>query len=161
MSTKNVNPGKFACTLCPLSYQSSRALIAHEKKKHPKTEKVKAPEPPVGNLINLDTRELEVLLEEALRVSGSPVWVRRQGKPEGLEDLRKVQEVRPQPARLFVDSMGSTVGQDLEPHDDQLPACRFSEVLLVLTTCEALVLANVQEGLRPEGQLVHEALAEE
>ena len=61
MSTKNVNPGKFACTLCPLAYQSKGALTAHERKKHPEPVKVKVV---VQDLINLDTRELEMLLEE-------------------------------------------------------------------------------------------------
>ena len=60
MSTKNVNPGKFACTQCTLTYQSKGALTAHERKKHPEPEKVKV----VQDLINLDTRELEMLLEE-------------------------------------------------------------------------------------------------
>ena len=61
MSTKNVNQsGKFACTLCPLTYQSKRALTSHGSKKHPEPEKVKL----VHDLINLDTRELEALLED-------------------------------------------------------------------------------------------------
>ena len=81
----------------------------------------------------------ELLLEKELRLSSRPVWVRRQGAPEDLQDLCSTQQVGSHASDLFVDTMGPTICEELEPHNHSLPACGFSHVLLVLTTGEARV----------------------